>query len=195
MAPNPPTDRVLASANYFKSIPWCAARLDSTTEPIIYYTVPKEGEGAERGDKLWVVTLNTEFTIPHLVWFYATPAPGSPPDALIPELQAFLELGPGVNGFPGYAHGGFVCALLDEITGLLCSLNRARGALDRKPAMTGFLNTRFLKPVKAPGVILARARITRAEGRKTWVEGWVEDEAGQELSRADVMFVNLKGRL
>lgn len=61
--------------------------------------------------------------------------------------------------------------------------------------MTGYLNTRFLKAVKAPGVVLARAKIVRAEGRKTWVEGWLEDENEQILAKCEAVFVNLKVKL
>lgn len=183
------------AADHFKSIPWCAAYLTSVTEPTIYWPTPWERGTPGSGDKFFASTLNTSLTIPHLLFFHRDPPPSSPPNELIPDLFAFLQLESGIGGFPGYAHGGFVCTILDEITGLLCSLNRARGAMDRRPAMTGYLNTRFLKPVKVPGTVLARARVTRTEGRKSWVEGWLEDESGEVLAKAEAIFVNLKGRL
>lgn len=192
---NQQRNRESASTAYFMSIPWCAARLTSTTEPITYWTLPWERGTSRSGDKFFTTTLNTSVTIPHHIWFHPAVDSASPPDSLVPELLALLHIEADIGGFPGYAHGGFVCTLIDEITGLLCGLNRARGALDRRPAMTGYLNTRFLKPVKAPGVVLARAKITRNEGRKTWVKGWLEDESGEMLAMAEAVFVSLKGRL
>lgn len=109
----------------------------------------------------------------------------------IPQVHIESEIG----GYPGYAHGGFVCTVLDEITGLVCTVNRARGALFRGPAMTGYLNTRFLKPVRAPGVVLARARIMGTEGRKVFVRGWLEDRDGAVLAEAEALFINLKTKL
>ncbi|ETS84834.1 hypothetical protein PFICI_02859 [Pestalotiopsis fici W106-1] len=184
------------SAAYFEAIPWCAARLRSASDPVTYWPVPWDRDGATKfGDRFFSTTLSTELTIPHFVFFHATPDPSTPENALLPELQAFLHLESGIGGYPGYAHGGFVCTVLDEITGLICTLNRTRGALFRGPAMTGYLNTRFLKPVKAPGLVLARARITKYEGRKAWVRGWLEDETGTVLAEGEAVFINLKNRL
>lgn len=192
---SPPEKSGLKHKTYFQSIPWCAARLNRTKESITYYTVPWDRGESAFGDQFFASTLNTSATIPHYLFIHPTPNSASPSNTLIPELLAFLQIEAGIGGFPGYAHGGFVCTLLDEITGILCTLNRARGALDRSPAMTGFLNTRFLKPVKAPGIVLARSKITRTEGRKTWVEGWLEDASGQVLAKGEAVFVNLKTKL
>jgi acyl-coenzyme A thioesterase PaaI-like protein len=207
-ATSPETAEQLSAA-YFRSVPWCAARLDSAPGPVTYWQPPWEGADADvkrHGDAFFATTLNTELTIPHSLFFFSLsspsphakllPLPSPPqPDALVPELLSFLHIESGIGGFPGYAHGGFVCTLLDEITGLLCTLNRARGALDRRPSMTGNLNTSFLKPVRAPSIVLARARIARIDGRKTWVEGWLEDESAEVLARAEVLFITLKGKL
>ncbi|KAI1844611.1 hypothetical protein JX265_001597 [Neoarthrinium moseri] len=198
-----------SSAAYFKSIPWCAAHLTPSTESITYYHPPwtrdlDPGSGtaspASEGqqpritvsDQFFSSTLNTAETVPRSLWFY--PTPGSP-SALVPTLRALVRLEAGVGGYPRFAHGGAVATLLDEITGLLCTLNRQRGALDRRPAMTGFLNTRFLRPVPAPGIVLAGAEVVRTAERKTWVRGWIEGEGGEVLCEAEALFVNLKGRL
>ncbi|KAK6216371.1 hypothetical protein LQW54_003574 [Pestalotiopsis sp. IQ-011] len=192
----PESSQERLSATYFESIPWCAARLRSESEPVSHWPVPWDRDGATKlGDRFFSTTLNTELTIPHFLFFHATQDPSTPSNALLPELQAFLHLESGIGGYPGYAHGGFVCTALDEITGLVCTLNRSRGALFRGPAMTGYLNTRFLKPVRAPGVVLAHARITKYEGRKAWVRGWLEDDEGAVLAEAEAVFINLKTKL
>jgi acyl-coenzyme A thioesterase PaaI-like protein len=85
--------------------------------------------------------------------------------------------------------------ILDEVTGLLSTLNRRRGAFARTPSMTGYLNTRFLNPVKAPGVVLARARIVKIEERKVFIDGTIEDADGSVLAKADALFITLKTRL
>lgn len=82
----------LLSLAYFESIPWCAARLRSESEPVSHWPVPWDRDGATKfGDLFFGTTLNTERTIPHFYFFHATPDPSTPPNALLPELQAFCR--------------------------------------------------------------------------------------------------------
>jgi acyl-coenzyme A thioesterase PaaI-like protein len=61
--------------------------------------------------------------------------------------------------------------------------------------VTAYLNTRFVKPVPTPTTILARACITKAEGRKYFTQGTIEDKEGVILARADALYVRLKSTL
>ncbi|EAW17467.1 PaaI family thioesterase [Aspergillus fischeri NRRL 181] len=79
-----------------------------------------------------------------------------------------LHLGAGVSGQPDIAHGGFLATVLDQVTGTLI---RASG-LDRgRGAVTVYLNVIYKKPVRVPGVVVARAEVGRVDGRKIYVMG------------------------
>lgn len=41
------------------------------------------------------------------------------------------------------------------------------------------MTTKFLKPVKLPGVVVVRSRVIKKEGRKIWVRGSIEDGDGE----------------
>ncbi|GIJ99777.1 hypothetical protein Aspvir_003780 [Aspergillus viridinutans] len=89
-----------------------------------------------------------------------------------------LHLGRGLSGQPDIAHGGFLATVLDQVTGTLI---RASG-LDRgRGAVTIYLNVKYQRPVRVPGVVVARAEVGRVEGRKIYVEGeiFVADDQGE----------------
>jgi thioesterase superfamily protein 4 len=62
------------------------------------------------------------------------------------EVRTIVELGDGLNGHPRVAHGGFVATMLDEIMGVLLTLNieakgerRERAGLkEPREVMAGF---------------------------------------------------------
>jgi acyl-coenzyme A thioesterase PaaI-like protein len=136
--------------------------------------------------------------------FYTEPAD---PAQLVLEVQSLAALGPMVNGWDGICHGGIVVTLLDEAMGQLFAVNKMRGVMREMPVLTGWLNTRFMKPVRTgngnkgagdgrgKGVVLVTARLVKWEGRKFWAEATVEGEDGAVLARADALFVQLRGRL
>ena len=41
----------------------------------------------------------------------------------IQEVRTLMDLGNGVNGHPDICHGGFVATVLDEVIGILLTLN------------------------------------------------------------------------
>ncbi len=188
---------------YFRAIPWCAALL---SQPGLFIDQAvcrrlNPTDGLYR-NSLFSRALNTPDAIPAYIVFYSPPpvATDATTVPMMTELDSLVALGPMINGHDGVCHGGLVVALLDEVMGQLVDANRTRGAVSSLPAMTGYLNSRFERPVLTGTAERARAvrltaRITRSEGRKLWLEGEVMDDGGVVLARADAMFIVLKEKL
>ena len=119
---------------------------------------------------------------------------------MIKEVAAFVALGPMVNGWEGVCHGGLVASLLDELMGQVFAANKTEKLMAAIPVMTGYLNTRFEKPVLTGGsgmdakVVLVTGRLVKQEGRKYWLEGDVKGEDGVVLARGESLFVMLKDK-
>jgi acyl-coenzyme A thioesterase PaaI-like protein len=175
---------------YFRSNPWCASYLDS---PNIIIEVPAcREEKPGRGDALFARTLNTPDTVASFITFYKKPhRKGS----LIPQINAFLNLRPGLNGWVGVCHGGIVMTIVDEVAGQLIDVNQRNGAIPHPMLMTAYLNTEFLKPVAVPSTILVKATITNLDGRKCYVEVVIESQQGTILAESKGLFIAVKGRL
>jgi acyl-coenzyme A thioesterase PaaI-like protein len=93
-----------------------------------------------------------------------------------------------------------VVTLLDEVMGQVFAANKTHGLMAKIPVMTGYLNTRFEKPVRTGSVergnvVLVTARLVRSEGRKYWMEGEVSGEGGEVMARGEAVFVMLRGKL
>jgi thioesterase superfamily protein 4 len=178
---------------YFKTIPWCCAIIDNPA----YETSPTNSRVPKDSteDSFFAETLQTDRTIRRCLTLNTAPDAGAEPP--IREAVTFFELGNGVNGFPNICHGGFVATLLDEVMGILLTLNqeylhRVRGESAEITSMTAYLNMKYLAPVRTPAVVLGRARVVKAEGRKMYVRGAIEDSEGKELTVAELLFVKAK---
>ncbi|KUI71867.1 Acyl-coenzyme A thioesterase THEM4 [Cytospora mali] len=183
------------NVEHFKSIPWCAKHL---TAPNLIIKRPwNRNIKPNVGDALYSVTLNTPYTIPSFLLFYPDPdATSTEPQSAIPEVNAFITLGPLVSGFAGVSHGGIVMSILDEMLSIVFQVNRDRGLTKgRESMMTAYLNTTFMQPVRIPGTFLVRARLEKVEGRKWFGSTWFEDANGVKLAKADGLFVMLKAKL
>ncbi|KAK4138967.1 hypothetical protein BT67DRAFT_364516, partial [Trichocladium antarcticum] len=217
---------------YFRAIPWCAAHLTASPNLIIAQSVSRELKPPSSNlDALFSRTLNTPDAIPAYITLHLPPPSESQPSsssssssnaaggstgstptlpALVTEVKSLVALGPMVNGWDGICHGGMVVTLLDEVMGQFFSINRDRGALGPAgmgggvPVMTGYLNTRFEKPVLTgggggggggDGVVMVVARLVRREGRKFFLEGEVSGEGGVVMARAESLFVMAREKL
>ncbi|KAL1844212.1 hypothetical protein VTJ49DRAFT_3868 [Mycothermus thermophilus] len=216
------SDPILAEANaratarqiaFFRSIPWCAALLDKPGLTIQQAESRRLNRTAL--DALCSRTLNQPGAIPAYVIFYdpneglssshTSSSSDDKPLPLITQVSSLVALGPLVNGWTGICHGGIIATLLDETLGQIFAANGRHGRLPGKkaaavPVMTGYLNTKFVRPVRtgtveAPRVILVTSRIVRHEGRKFFMKADVRDEKGAVLSEADALFVMLKEKL
>jgi len=184
-------------------IPWCAALL---RDPNFTPTVTQSREPkASTEDSFFAETLQSDRTIRSCLSLQRTPSSPSSTSASdgppISEVRVILELGDGVAGHPHICHGGFVATMLDEAMGVLLTVNvdevkrRDPNGPGRLTAFTAWLNTKYYKPVPAPGVVLATARFERVEGRKMWITASIEDGEGTVLAGAEAMFIEPKAKL
>ncbi|TVY75571.1 Uncharacterized protein LSUE1_G004615, partial [Lachnellula suecica] len=85
------------------------------------------------------------------------------------SLVSISYLGNALCGHPGIIHGGMLATILDEGLARCCF-----GALPNKVGMTANLNINYRAPAKAGQFVVLRAKTTKVEGRKAWVEGHIE---------------------
>jgi adenylylsulfate kinase len=90
------------------------------------------------------------------------------------SLVAISYLGSDLCGHPSIVHGGFLATMLDEGMGRCCF-----GALPNKIGMTANLNINYRTPAPAGAFVVLRARTTKVEGRKAWVEAHIETLVGE----------------
>ncbi|ANB11138.1 hypothetical protein AWJ20_3937 [Sugiyamaella lignohabitans] len=102
------------------------------------------------------------------------------------ELIVFYHLGSRLCGHKGIIHGGLLATLIDE-TFCRCGFP----LLPNKLGVTATLDIQYLAPTKAESIIVVRAKTTKVEGRKVWIEGAVSAlpypdayESGHELTPA-----------
>nr|WP_202499292.1 PaaI family thioesterase [Streptomyces sp. SID5476] len=102
-------------------------------------------------------------------------------------LTAEFTVRPAHQGAPGLAHGGVLASALDETLGSLTWLLRTI-------AVTGRLETDFLRPVPVGTVLHLRAEATAVAGRKIFAtaEGRIGAPDGPLAVRADALFVEVK---
>jgi len=90
---------------------------------------------------------------------------------------------PEYEGPPGAAHGGIVAAYLDEVLG--GAVVRATG----RPAVTGELTVRYVRPVPSDTPLLGRGRLVADHGRYVDVEGSLEElDGGRVVATARARF-------
>ncbi|MFJ1795892.1 PaaI family thioesterase [Kitasatospora griseola] len=91
------------------------------------------------------------------------------------------------QGGPGLAHGGVLVSAMDETLGTLNWLLAA-------PAVTGRLETDFVRPVPVDSVLHIHARVTGVDGRKVYsaAEGRIGGPDGPVAIRAQALFVQVK---
>ena len=108
-----------ADESYFRKIPWCANLInDPAWTPC--NTSSRQAKGSTE-DSFFAETLKSDRTIRKLLSMHRkAAAEGSP---AIQEVRTLMDLGNGVNGHPDICHGGFVATMLDEVIGVLLTLN------------------------------------------------------------------------
>lgn len=108
------------------------------------------------------------------------------------SLVSIFYLGTDVSGHPGIVHGGLLATILDESLARCCF-----PALPNKVGVTANLNINYRKPSPAGSFLVLRAKTTKVEGRKAWVEGQIETlvaegEEPQVLVEASALFIEPK---
>ncbi|SCZ09326.1 Thioesterase superfamily protein [Streptomyces sp. 136MFCol5.1] len=103
------------------------------------------------------------------------------------SVTAEFTVKPAHQGAPGLAHGGVLATALDETLG---SLNW----LLRVIAVTGRLETDFVRPVPVGTVLHLDAEITAVHGRKIYscATGRIGGPDGPVAVRAEALFIEVK---
>lgn len=99
-------------------------------------------------------------------------------------VVAEVSLGLAYEGPPGFVHGGMSGLLMDQLLGAAAIAAGLWG-------MTAHLELDYRGPLPLATPLTLRARVTGAEGRKTWLEGTIAlaSAPDQELVRARGLFV------
>ncbi|KAK5660051.1 hypothetical protein OQA88_13520 [Cercophora sp. LCS_1] len=178
---------------HFRAIPWCAAHLEKAASPTLVFKTPAiRFPRDDYKDVLMSSILNRPDAMANFAVFYDE---SKDPKEPVTEVSAFITLGHMLNGWEGVCHGGIVMTLLDEVSGQLGEINVAKGAIPNFPIMTAYLNTSFIAPVETGTTILVKAKETKREGRKWYIDATVESEDGTLLAKAEALFVQLKAKL
>ncbi|NYI88864.1 acyl-coenzyme A thioesterase PaaI-like protein [Amycolatopsis endophytica] len=91
------------------------------------------------------------------------------------------------QGAPGLAHGGLLACAFDE------ALGSTVGNLLRRPAVTGKLETDFLRPVPVGTTLFIAAKVDGVAGRKIYAsaDGHLDSADGAVAVRARGLFVQV----
>ncbi|XP_032060436.1 acyl-coenzyme A thioesterase THEM4-like isoform X2 [Aythya fuligula] len=101
------------------------------------------------------------------------------------RVLCLCQLGPYLEGHPGFTHGGAIASIIDTTLGT-CALDAA-GVV-----MTAQLSIDFLAPVPLGSVVLVDGRVDRREGRKLFLSCEVRGAAGDTLhAKATGLFIQL----
>ncbi|OMC42990.1 thioesterase [Mycobacterium sp. IS-2888] len=93
-------------------------------------------------------------------------------------VHADVHLGAGYEGPPGHVHGGMCALILDHVLG-------ATAHQPGKPAYTGTLTVRYLRPTRL-GALRAEARMERIDGTKTYAVGQLRNVDGVSVEAEGV---------
>lgn len=105
------------------------------------------------------------------------------------SMVSISYVGEELCGHPGIIHGGFLATMLDEGLARCCF-----AALPNKIGMTANLNINYKSPAPAGVYVVLRAKTTKVEGRKAWVEGHIETLVAEGekpviLAEASALFI------
>ncbi|EEQ28747.1 thioesterase family protein [Microsporum canis CBS 113480] len=108
------------------------------------------------------------------------------------SFVSIFYLGSDLSGHPGIVHGGLLATLLDEGLARTCF-----SVLPNKVGVTANLNIDYRSPAPAGSFFVMRAKTTKVDGRKAWVEGWIESlpDDGSEPTKyveAKALFIEPK---
>ncbi|KAF2813849.1 uncharacterized protein BDZ99DRAFT_459602 [Mytilinidion resinicola] len=185
-----------ASELRFSRIPW-AADLIRDPDWVVCATSSRTPKTSTE-DSFFAVTLNTDRTITNLLSLHLKPDENADPP--IQAVRTIMDLGTGVNGHPDVCHGGFVATMMDEVMGVLLTINLERASIWKRgePTIglfTAYIKVNYKRPVPTPSVVLATARFEKKEGKKAWVVGTIEDGMGVVYATGEALFVQPKGKL
>ncbi|XP_077176876.1 acyl-coenzyme A thioesterase THEM4-like [Paroedura picta] len=99
------------------------------------------------------------------------------------RVVSVFQLGPYLQGPPGFVHGGSIAAILDNT--LVCCLLSFVGHV-----LTANLNINYKNPVHLGSVVVTEGKLDKTEGRKMLVSGQVRSGDGETLhAEATALFI------
>ncbi|OCK83288.1 hypothetical protein K432DRAFT_322512 [Lepidopterella palustris CBS 459.81] len=184
---------------HFRQIPWCADLLRDP-EWKSCSTSSRKAKGSTE-DSFFAETLKSDRTIRKLLSMYREACEDLDPP--IREVRTLMDLGNGVNGHPDLCHGGFVATMLDEVCGVLLTINlereqnlkRGQFAHTSLNLFTAYININYKKPVPTPSVVLCTAKIDKRVRNKLYVLGTVEDGNGTIYATSEALFVEPRSKI
>ncbi|MQY02931.1 PaaI family thioesterase [Actinomadura macrotermitis] len=183
-----------------------AARVRELTEAVVHTDVdPAEADAvaaeiaaltarltAARREHPPVAALGADGRLRHL----ANPVSGelnpiAPPVLLeiVPDgggVRAEFTLSDVYEGPPSFVHGGVSALILDQLLG-------AAAAVNGTPGMTATLELRYRRPTPHGVPLTAEAKVSRVDGRKTYVDAAITGPDGKATVQATAMFVMPQG--
>ncbi|XP_077176772.1 acyl-coenzyme A thioesterase THEM4-like [Paroedura picta] len=90
------------------------------------------------------------------------------------RMVGIFQLGPYLEGPPGFVHGGSIATILDA-TLSLCALFATSAIL------TANLSINYKSPIRLGSVVLVDSKVDRVEGRKAFLSGPVKSVDGRTL--------------
>ncbi|QMW42893.1 hypothetical protein G4B11_006263 [Aspergillus flavus] len=158
--------------SYFQSASWCAAWLNHP-DLRIDTSASNPFRETTKHDDAWKKR----------IFLYRA---SQDPQGIKSEGYIVMQIGAGVSGKDGVAHGGFLATLMDELTGgLVAALGLDRGLGIR----TASLNTTYHKLLLAQGFIMARAEIVKVERRKVLVRFQMHNTPFTSILTADAVLL------
>ena len=91
-------------------------------------------------------------------------------------------LGERYQGGGGFAHGGIIALLLDEVMGKVCRFREVR-------AVTAELTVEYLRPVRVADEIVVEGREVELQRRNLFLAGEIRSDGGEVLARSKGRFV------
>lgn len=204
------TEAPREEVEYFKTVPWTKALIDNGS----FRPAPTPSRLSEPGSSesnFFAKTIKSHGTIDNwlLLMKKGLRPPAQGPKGSIPrnagsgdsipsrsavdaDCLLLLNLGEQLDGFPGVAHGGSLCAVLDEMLSLVVEFHRQSATDDRGALFTVRLTTTFRGPVPTPGQVMVKAWLEAWEGRKWLLKGQICDKDENVLTEGEGIWVSAR---
>ncbi|CCA75644.1 hypothetical protein PIIN_09635 [Serendipita indica DSM 11827] len=102
-------------------------------------------------------------------------------------LTGVIHLGRSICGHDGIVHGGAIATMFDDAffrTGVM--------SFPAKIGVTAWLRIEYKAPTRADQFVVFKTKVDKAEGRKVFLSGHMEDLEGNLLVKAEALFVQPK---
>eukprot|EP00815_Leptocylindrus_aporus_P007065 CAMPEP_0116069250 /NCGR_PEP_ID=MMETSP0322-20121206/12172_1 /TAXON_ID=163516 /ORGANISM="Leptocylindrus danicus var. apora, Strain B651" /LENGTH=215 /DNA_ID=CAMNT_0003556571 /DNA_START=92 /DNA_END=739 /DNA_ORIENTATION=+ len=103
-------------------------------------------------------------------------------DSVGTSLEGIVEFTPNAESHSGYCHGGSMCAVFDDAIGWCGFL--ANGSCAPWSGFTAQINTALAQPVPCGSILCIKARITKRDDRKVYIEAELTDPGNENLVHA-----------